>query len=84
MEALDDMKTIALWGDSIGKGIIYSEERGRYCLAKNRCTNLLKQAGLEIDSWARMGATITEGFQQYQETEARPGSIAVIECSGQA
>ena len=82
MEVLDDMKTIALWGDSIGKGIIYSEERGRYCLAKNRCTNLLKQAGLEIDSWARMGATITEGFQQYMETEARPGSIAVIEYGG--
>ncbi len=82
MEVLDDMKTIVLWGDSIGKGIIYSEERGRYCLAKDRCTNLLRQAGLSIECNVRMGATITEGFRQYLETEARPGDIAVIEFGG--
>ena len=76
------MKTIVLWGDSIGKGVIYSEERNRYCLAKDRCTNLLRLAGLSIECNARMGATITEGYRQYLDTEARPGSIAVIEFGG--
>ena len=82
MEVLDEMKTIVLWGDSIGKGVIYSEERNRYCLAKDRCTNLLQQAGLSIECNARMGATITEGYRQYLDTEARPGDIAVIEFGG--
>ena len=71
-----------LWGDSIGKGVIYNEARKRYCLARQRCTVLLEAEGLSIDSHARMGATIGEGFAEFQDTIVPAGSIAVIEYGG--
>ncbi len=74
--------TIVLWGDSIGKGVIYSDIRKRYCLAKDRCTALLSRAGLNIENNACMGQTITEGYKEYLATASRPGDIAVIEYGG--
>ena len=76
------MKTIVIWGDSIGKGVIYNEERRRYCLAKDRCAVLLQAAGLNIENQARMGETIGEGYARFLDTMARPGDIAVIEYGG--
>ena len=76
------MKTILLYGDSIGKGVVYNEERGRYCLAKGRCTNLLSRDGLNIENYACMGQTITEGYEQFRVSETRPGDILVIEYGG--
>ena len=75
-------ETIVLWGDSIGKGVIYNETRRRYCLAKDRCIALLQAAGLKIENNARMGATIGEGYRDFCETEAKPGDIVVIEYGG--
>ena len=74
--------TIVLWGDSIGKGVIYNETRRRYCLAKDRCTELLARAGLCIENNARMGQTITEGYEQFLASDMRPGDVAVIEYGG--
>ena len=73
---------IILWGDSIGKGVIYNESRGRYCLAKERCTVLLQRAGLNIDNNAQMGQTISEGLEQFRAAAAQPGSVTVIEYGG--
>ena len=73
---------ITLWGDSIGKGVIYNKARGRYCLAKDRCTALLSRAGLNIENNACMGQTITEGFARFLASDPQPGSIAVIEYGG--
>ena len=75
-------ETIILWGDSIGKGVVYSEERKRYMIAKDRCVNLLRAAGLDIESHAVMGATIADGYEQFLESETKPGSHLVIEYGG--
>ena len=38
--------TIYLWGDSIGKGVVYDAERKRYRLGRPRCEKLLLERGL--------------------------------------
>ncbi len=73
---------ILLFGDSIGKGVVYNEERGRYCLAKDRCVNLLVRAGLNIVNNAAMGQAITEGYELFRTSETCPGDIVVIEYGG--
>ena len=73
---------IYLWGDSIGKGVIYNPERKRYCLAQHRCSKELSAAGLNLDNHAQMGATVLDGFEDFCQTETQPGSVAVIEFGG--
>lgn len=75
-------RNIYLWGDSIGKGVIYHEQRGRYCLAENRCTALLARAGVPMESHARMGATLRDGYADFCQTQTQAGGIAVIEFGG--
>ena len=73
---------VILWGDSIGKGVIYHPNRKRYCLARERCTALLREAGLDIENNARMGATIREGYSDFCQSPADAGDIVVIEYGG--
>ena len=74
--------TIYLWGDSIGKGVIYDAERQRYCLAPGRCTAILRADGLRIECHARMGATIRDGYADFCAAQTRPGGLVVIEYGG--
>lgn len=75
-------REVYLWGDSIGKGVIYHEERHRYCLAKRRCTVILEENGVNLDSHAQMGATIYAGYADFCQTETERGAVAVIEFGG--
>ena len=76
------MSKAYLFGDSIAKGVIYDESRGRYALCRERCTNLLLQSGVDLEPHARMGATIEDGYAAFCETETRPGGVCVIEFGG--
>ena len=73
---------VYLWGDSIGRGVIYNPERRRYQLAKRRCIRLLQEQGYQIENHAAMGATILDGFQDLCATETEPGAVAVVEYAG--
>ncbi len=75
-------RNVYLWGDSIGKGVIYNEERKRYCLAKDRCSALITAAGIKLENHARMGATVADGYADFCETDVQPGSVAAIEFGG--
>lgn len=66
---------IYLWGDSIGKGVIYNPERKRYCLAQHRCSKALSAAGLNLDNHAQMGATVLDGFEDFCQTETQPAAL---------
>lgn len=76
------MRRVLLYGDSIGRGVVYNEERGRYCLAGRRCTKQLISRGIPVEDYSRMGATILDGFQELQESDLREGDLAVIEFGG--
>ena len=75
-------KKIYLWGDSIGKGVIYQPERRRYALSQKRCEKLLRERGVDLESHARMGATVREGYADFAATPTAGGGIAVIEFGG--
>lgn len=54
------MKRLLIFGDSILKGIYFSEELGRHCLYRERLAGL-KSAGWQIKNNSVMGATVTTG-----------------------
>ena len=52
------MTSISLWGDSIGKGVVFDEARGRYVILKENCVSLLgRLLGSPIANHAMMGCT---------------------------
>jgi len=78
-----DLRPIHLFGDSIGKGILFDEGRGRYAIARDRC-DLQLQAVLQVpvENHARMGATVAEGLQDFLESGDMAGNLVVIEYGG--
>jgi len=56
------MKSICLFGDSIGKGVILDTIRGRYKLLKNSFANLFStNTGVSVKNYSKFGCTITKG-----------------------
>lgn len=78
-------KKIALWGDSLMKGIVWDEDRRRYCLSHTKAAeNAAKKIGIELKNYAKMGCTSTKGMQILQrnlEKEELPFA-ALIEFGG--
>ena len=74
-----------LWGDSIGKGVVYDQERGRYRLTQERCERILAAAGVELISHARFGTTVRDGLTDFMEEtagETFPGGTLLIQYGG--
>ncbi len=78
-----ELRPIHLFGDSIGKGILFDESRGRYAIARERCDVRLQEAlGVTVENHARMGATVEEGLKDFLESENVSGTIVAIEYGG--
>ncbi len=74
---------ISLWGDSIGRGVIYDEVRGRYAVLKENCVNLLSgKLNCKINNHAIMGATAAEGMVRMKDAFLKKGGLAVLEFGG--
>lgn len=77
------VRNIGLWGDSIGKGVIYDETRGRYAILKESCVNLLaKKLNCPIENHAVMGATAAQGMERMRDDFLHEGGLAVLEFGG--
>ena len=77
------VKSIGLWGDSIGKGVVYDEARGRYAILRDNCVSLLsKKLNCSIENHAVMGATASQGVERMREEHLCEGGLAVIEFGG--
>lgn len=75
--------TIHLWGDSLGKGVVFDDARQRYCITPDRCVVKLQEAlGCPIVNHSRMGAVAPEGLAGFDETPPDPGALVVIEYGG--
>lgn len=59
------MKVLVL-GDSITKGIIYDDAKGKYTFSDNSFVNLLKNDNLEIENASLMGSTVTKGMKMLE------------------
>ena len=77
------VQSVSLWGDSIGKGVVFDETRGRYAILKESCVNLLsKRLSRPIENHAVMGATALQGAERMRDDHLREGGLAVIEFGG--
>ena len=71
------MKQIYIFGDSILKGVTYSEEAGRHKLLPGRFTTL-SDMGYEVKNCSVMGATVEEGITQLRRRLAEPSSDITV------
>jgi len=71
------MKQIYIFGDSILKGVTYSEEAGRHKLLPGRFTTL-SDMGYEVKNCSIMGATVEEGITQLRRKLAEPASDTTV------
>lgn len=77
------VQNISLWGDSIGKGVIYDEVRGRYAILKESCVNLLAgKLNCRIENHAVMGATAQDGMKRMNDAFLKKDGVAVLEFGG--
>lgn len=77
------MLKIALWGDSIGRGVAFDIPRGRYAVMPNHFGRILSQEGsLSIDNHSRFGATITEGLEDFLAAGDIQATVIAIEYGG--
>ena len=74
---------IHVWGDSLARGIIYNEEKGRYAISPERCTSRLQTAlGIKVENHSNMGATILDGLKSFVGFTPVPGALCAIEFGG--
>ncbi len=78
-------KKVIVWGDSVAKGVVYDEARGRYVLSPVTAASIAgERLGLEIVNRSRMGATVAEGERMMTADLARglTADMAIIEYGG--
>lgn len=78
-------KNIIIWGDSVARGVVYDEKRGRYTLSSVTAAKLVSERlGLSIINRARMGFTVSEGARAIERDLSRgiAAETAIIEFGG--
>lgn len=78
---------LSVWGDSIAKGVIFDEARGRYAVCRENCLQRLsREDGISIENHAVMGQTSDVGLERMcaagENGELEEGRVAVIEYGG--
>lgn len=74
---------ICVWGDSIAKGVVYDEQRGRYAICRGNClARMSRELGRTVDNYAVMGNTSAQGWIKMQSQTLEAGAVAVIEFGG--
>lgn len=74
------MKTICIFGDSIGQGVIFNEERYRICT--DHWAALLKTKGYDVRNFSSLGYTVENGLNKLSRVSLDPGSICLIAFGG--
>lgn len=74
---------LSVWGDSIAKGVVFDEARGRYVVLKQNCLARLAEAsGVRVENHSVMGQTSRKGLERMLPEALKPGEVAVIEYGG--
>lgn len=74
-----------IWGDSIGKGVIYDETRRRYTISPlNAVATVAQKLGIEMINRCRMGMTAEQGLAMMEKDCAKglTADVAIIEFGG--
>ena len=73
---------ISVWGDSIGKGIMFDPARNRHIICRDSWETSLKQQGIDVHNYAVMGCTAPKGVTLMTDDRLQHGGVAVIEFGG--
>lgn len=74
---------IHVWGDSLARGVIYNEEKGRYAISRERCTARLKTAlNCAVENHSNMGATVLDGLKSFEKFTPVPDALCAVEFGG--
>ena len=80
------MKELIIFGDSILKGVIYSRDGKKYRLYKGELFEKMKNKGIELFSYCKMGFTIPRAFSYVREVlgdrESLAGRDVLLEYGG--
>ena len=72
-------KVLSVWGDSIAKGVIFDEARGRYAVLKDSClSRLAREKVVSVENHSVMGQTSENALERMRAEDLKPGEIAVI------
>lgn len=74
--------TLYVLGDSIARGIVFNEKTGRYAISKNTFDTALKEAGVKVYNYAKMGMTSQSALTLIDRCETAENAIAAIEFGG--
>ena len=65
----DIQRKVAIWGDSILKGVIFDDVKGAYGLLAENCAALVSRIlGMTIINKSKFGSTIDRGFSHLERT----------------
>lgn len=74
---------IHVWGDSLARGVVYHEEKGRYAISRERCTTRLAEAlPCKVENHSGMGATVLDGLTWFQPFQGTAGALCAVEFGG--
>lgn len=77
------MANIAVWGDSIGRAVGFSDGLGRYAVIKpNYREMLLQSRTVNILNHSRFGATLPEGLADFLEAAEVDAPAVAIQFGG--
>ena len=80
---MKDILRAELWGDSIGRGVIYDEQRRRYAVGRPSYADILRENDLvDIQNHARFGATVVEGLADFMQAGDLIGTSVLIQYGG--
>ena len=77
-----DRPVISVWGDSIGKGIMFDTARNRHVICRDSYESTLKKQGVEVHNYSIMGCTAPKGVELMTDDRLKNGGVAVIEFGG--
>ena len=76
-------KKIIILGDSIAKGVVYSEDKRRYTILEDNCVKrLTRDTGVDITNLSSMGRTCADAFKTLERAELDKDTIVVLEYGG--
>ena len=79
---LGKVRKIELFGDSVGRGVYFDEEAGRYMLGRETYVKELRRRGYVIGDHTMIGATVQKGEAMLAQAELDDETLAVVEYGG--
>lgn len=82
---MKNVHSVTVWGDSVMKGVVFDEQKGKYALLPEcGAERASKALGLELHNRSRMGCTVTKGLLLVKKDLQLPvdSQAAIIEFGG--